>query len=462
MIRRRRALELEVAAARAVGTMSRLTGRGGGTTLPGKLLWHVHPGAIDGLAARLEDGVIVLSATNGKTTTSAMTAAILGHDRPLAWNRAGANLASGVASALLATPEATLGVLEIDEFALPHLLPRLKPRVVALGNLFRDQLDRYGELEQIATRWRDALSSLPGDTTLVLNADDPLVSSLGDGRERVVRYGIDDVAHARAGLQHAADSKHCIRCGSPYRYRAAYIGHLGEYACSACGHARPPLDLAARAIEFEGRDGASFDAISPTSTTRVRLTVPGLYNVYNGLAALAVAECLGTPVAEGAEALRTFRAAFGRYERITLRDREALLLLIKNPAGANEAVRTLTAGAPPRTVLVALNDAIADGRDVSWIWDVDFELLLDHAEHVIVSGDRAAELALRFTYVGFPAERLALLPDLERALDHGLDRVGPGGELTVLPTYTAMLALRRVLTARGHTRPYWERSNGTP
>lgn len=453
-----RALRLEVAAARAVGSLSRATGRGGGTTLPGKLLWKLHPGVIDTLAIRLPQGVVALSATNGKTTTAAMAAAILGRRHGLAWNQAGANLASGVASALLAAPDAELGLLEADELALPHLLPRLRPRVVALGNLFRDQLDRYGELERIAARWREAIAALPADTVLVLNADDPLVASLGEGRERVIRYGVHDPVHARPSLQHAADSKHCIRCGAPYSYRAAYVGHLGDYTCRACGHARPPLDLAAESIVLDGLEGLAFDLGSADGTHRIRLGVPGLYNVYNALAAVAIADACNVPRSASVAALAGFRAAFGRFERLTVGDRRALVLLIKNPAGANEAIRTLVEGGAPATLLVALEDAIADGRDVSWIWDVDFEPLLERVERIVVSGARAAELALRFTYAGVPRARLEIVPELERAFDLGLDLVGAGGELAVLPTYTAMLALQRIVAARGHVRPYWERS----
>jgi UDP-N-acetylmuramyl tripeptide synthase len=449
-------LTLETSAARLVGAVSRLARRGGGTTLPGKLLWKLDPAAVDALARRLPLGIAVVSATNGKTTTSAMAAGILGRHRRLAWNNSGANLASGVASTLLRAGDAELGVLEVDEFALPEMLRRLRPRAVALGNLFRDQLDRYGELEHVAERWRAAVGGLPGETVLVVNADDPVVGSLADGRVRALRYGVDDPAMARAALQHAADSKFCLSCGTPYAYAAAYIGHLGDYVCPACGHRRPPLDVAARAVATDGLDAVSFDLVTPAETVRVRLPLPGLYNVYNALAAASLALALEVPPAEVRRGLEEVGPAFGRFERIDAAGKQILLLLIKNPAGANEAIRTLAEGRVPPTVVVALNDAIADGRDVSWIWDVDFEPLLARAERILVSGDRAAELALRFTYAGFPADRLELLPKPEAALDRGLELVAPGGELAVLPTYTAMLRLRAILTERRLVRPYWE------
>ena len=451
-------LAVESLAARAAGKLSRLAGTGGGTTLPGKLLWKLDPGAIDALAARLPDGAAVVSATNGKTTTTAMVAEILEPSRRLAWNRSGANLASGVASTLLTQRDAELGLLEVDEGALPEIVRRIRPRAVLLGNLFRDQLDRYGEMEHVADSWRAATAALPEEAVLVVNGDDPQVGDLGRDRAGTVAFGIDDPAHARPALQHAADSRYCVRCGQPYEFAAAYVGHLGDYHCPACGHTRPPLQVRARAIELDGLEGVSFELETPAGSTRIRLPLPGLYNVYNALGAAALALALGAHLDAIRAGLERFGAAFGRFERIAAGDRTILVLLIKNPAGANEVVHTLEQGGAPSLLFVALNDAIADGKDVSWIWDVDFEPLLARAEHLIASGDRAAELGVRCVYGGLDESALEVEPDLARALDRGLALTPPGGELVVLPTYTAMLALQRILTERGHAKPYWERS----
>ena len=447
-------LAAEIAAARAVAGLSRLVGAGAGMTVPGKLLSKLDPGAIDKLAARLPAGAAVVSATNGKTTTSAMTAEILRPRFRLAHNRTGANLVSGVASTLLASGGAELGLLEVDEGALPEVMRRVQPRAVLLGNLFRDQLDRYGELELVAERWRAAVDALPQSTLVVLNADDPQVGSLGTG----IHYGLDDPAVARHSLQHAADSKYCIRCGTPYDYAAAYVGHLGDYRCPACGHARPPLQIAARSIELHGLERAAFDLVTPEGTRRVELALPGLYNVYNAVGAAALARALGASLDEVVDGLGRFSAAFGRFERIPVDGKQLLFLLIKNPAGANEAVRTLVEGRPPRIVVVALNDAIADGRDVSWIWDVDFEPLLEGLDRVVAAGDRAAELALRFKYGGLYDAAIEVQPDLARALDSGLELTPDGEELVVLPTYTAMLALQRIVADRGLAKRYWQRA----
>ena len=451
-------LALETSAARALGGLSRVARRGGGTTIPGKALWKLDPGAVDQLAARLPHGIAVMSATNGKTTTTAMAAEILGGNHRLAWNRAGANLLSGIASALVVSRKADLGLFEVDEGAFPDIARRIRPQVVCLGNLFRDQLDRYGELEIVAERWRGAIAELPEETMLVVNADDPVVADLADGRNAALRFGLDDPAHARPSLQHAADSKYCLRCGTAYDFAAAYVGHLGDYVCPNCGHRRPPLDVAARGIELRGLQASRFELTTPQGPVELELALPGLYNVYNATAAASLALAVGASLVDVRDGLARFSAAFGRFERIRSGGKSVVLLLIKNPAGANEVVRTLETGVPP-VLVVALNDAIADGQDVSWIWDVDFEPLLEHVGLVIAAGDRAAELGLRMAYGGVPPERLEVVPSLEQALDRGLGLVEAGTELVVLPTYTAMLALRGILTDRGSVRPYWEGSS---
>jgi UDP-N-acetylmuramyl tripeptide synthase len=451
-------LEAEILAARAVGGLSRLAGAGGGTTLPGKLLWKLDPSAVDRLAARLPLGAALVSATNGKTTTAALAASILAPRVQLAHNASGANLVSGVASTLLAARDAELGLFEVDEGALPEVARRVRPRALCLGNLFRDQLDRYGELELVAERWRAAVRALPRGTALVVNGDDPQVGDLARERPSARVFGVDDPRHAHPSLQHAADSKYCLRCGTPYEYRAAYVGHLGDYRCPRCGHARPELDVVARAIELGGLERASFDLVTPAGTARIRLPLPGLYNVYNALAAASLGLALGARLEEVRAGLEHAAAAFGRFERIAVGERRLLMLLIKNPAGANEAIRTLVAGGAPKLAVVALNDATADGKDVSWIWDVDFEPLLDGIERLVATGDRAAELGLRFAYGGLDRDAIDVVPDLEEALDRGLALTPPGGELVVLPTYTAMLALRKIVARRGYVRPYWERA----
>jgi lipid II isoglutaminyl synthase (glutamine-hydrolysing) len=457
-MRLRPPLALEIAAARGVAALSRRLGAGGGTTIPGRLIADLDPDAIDRLAARLATGSAVVSATNGKTTTTAMAAEILRPRHRLAHNAAGANLVSGVASTLLTGGDADLGLFEVDEAALPELVRRLQPGAVCLGNLFRDQLDRYGELELVAERWRDAMAALPAEAQLAYNADDPQLAAVGEAHAGGIAFGLDDPRVARPSLQHAADSKYCVRCGTPYTYAAAYVGHLGDYSCPRGDHARPPLKIAARDISLHGLERASFRLDTPEGSRRIELGLPGLYNVYNAVAAAALTRELGADLDAIAAGLARFSGAFGRFERIAVGGKRILLLLIKNPAGANEAVRTLVDGGAPQVLVVALNDEIADGRDVSWIWDVDFEPLLPNLRTLVASGGRAAELALRFRYGGLDEDAIELVPDLGRALDRGLELTPDGGELVLLPTYTAMLGLQRLLASRGLAKPYWERS----
>ncbi len=439
---------LAAGVARASGSLTRLSGRGG-TSLPGKVLLALDPHAIDRLAARLPLGSAVISATNGKTTTALMAAAILeGRGERLVYNRAGANMAGGVAATLLSA-QGDRGLFEVDEFWLDGIVAQLRPQALLLGNLFRDQLDRYGELETIADRWSQVAAS-GAARRLILNADDPTIADLGRDRADVVYFGVEDDGVALAALQHASDATHCRRCGAPYVYDAHYLGHLGRYHCESCGARRPRPSIAAREIRLEGIGGASFTLDLGGHQERVRLPLPGLYNIYNALAAAALTRALGATAAEIVAGLQAVRAAFGRAERLTLDGRDLAILLVKNPAGANEVLRTLTLEPGEHDVLAILNDNVADGRDVSWVWDADFEVLAGRVRRATCSGTRAAEMALRLKYAGVPQERIAVVDDLPRALDRAAGTTSaPGAPLFVLPTYTAMLALREELVRRG-------------
>jgi UDP-N-acetylmuramyl tripeptide synthase len=449
----------KLAVARAVGGLARAAGRGGGTSLPGKVLMRLDPQAIRALAARLPQGSVAISATNGKTTTAAMVAAVLErHGTRLVHNRAGANMAGGIASTLLEAArgkgiDGELGLFEVDEFWLPQLADELRPRAVLLGNLFRDQLDRYGELETIAERWAEVMTELPAPTRLVLNADDPLVADLGRAREHVVTFGVQDDAMALPQMQHAADSKHCRRCGHAYAYEAIYLGHLGRYRCPQCGARRPDPDVVASDVQLNGTRDAAFTLRIDGESAVVTLPLPGLYNVYNALGAAALCHALGVPFAQIAAGLRSVEAAFGRAETIQLDGRALSVLLIKNPAGANEVLRTLALEQGPLDLLAVLNDNVADGRDVSWVWDADFELLAGRVRRVTCAGTRAGELAVRLKYAGVAPERLVVVPELERALDAA--RGVASDTLYALPTYTALLALRELLARRGAAPEYW-------
>jgi len=459
-----RTLSLKLAVARAVGTVARAAGRGGGTSLPGKVLMRLAPHAIGELASRLPQGSVAISATNGKTTTAAMVSSILERrGTRLVHNRAGANMAGGIASTLLGAArgggiDGQLGLFEVDEFWLGQLVDELRPRKLLLGNLFRDQLDRYGELETIADRWAEIVARTGPTTQLVLNADDPLVADLGRHQPRVVYFGVEDDAMALPQMQHASDSKHCRRCGHAYEYDAVYLGHLGHYHCPQCGQRRPEPRVVAEQVRLRGTRGATFElrigAGEEAKRATVELPLPGLYNVYNALAAAALGHALGVPFDDLVAGLEQVAAAFGRAETIPLEGRDLSILLIKNPAGANEVLRTLALEPEQVDLLAVLNDNTADGRDVSWVWDADFELLAGRVRRVTCAGTRAAELALRLKYAGVEPARIAVVPELERALDAA--RADGDGTLFALPTYTALLALRELLARRGLAPEYWK------
>jgi lipid II isoglutaminyl synthase (glutamine-hydrolysing) len=447
--------------ARAVGALSRRSGRGGGTTLPGRLLVRMEPDAIEQLAGQLRRGSIVVSSTNGKTTTAGMISGILRADgRSPVHNRAGSNMHWGVATALL-EQAGDEGLFELDEAWLPRVAPQLHPRLLVLGNLFRDQLDRYGELERLADEWAELVERLAGSCEFALNADDPLIADLGRNgelrrRPGVTYFGIEDESQALPELQHAHDAKHCRRCGAPYVYDRAFVGHLGHYTCPNCGADRPAPDVAATRIVLHGISGSSVHMTTPDGDLDLELPLPGLYNVYNALAAVTAGLRSGVSLERIRAGLESMRAVFGRVETIEVADRPVSILLIKNPAGANEVLRTLRLESADGGIdlWLALNDRIADGRDVSWIWDADFELLADSVRRVVCAGTRAPEMALRLKYAGWAQESIEVIGPIEASFDKAVS--SSPGRLFALPTYTALLELRTLLAHRGLAPEYWQ------
>lgn len=458
-------LPFAIASARSAGALSRLRG-GGGTSVPGVVLNRLRPDAIGALSSRLASGSAMISATNGKTTTAAMAAEILTRSgMRLVRNAAGANMASGIASSLLQASDhgaisGELGLFEVDEAWLAPVCEQLRPHLITLSNLFRDQLDRYGELEAIADRWEQTVrSGAASEAMLVLNADDPLIADLGRERDGVLYFGVQDDGVALQGMAHASDAKRCRRCGARYEFEAIYLGHLGRYHCDSCGQRRPSPTVHATEIELSGVQSASFTLTTPIGSSRVELPLPGLYNVYNALAAAALTSALGVQVQQIAESLSESKPAFGRAETVLVDGRQARILLVKNPAGANEVLRTLALQPGEHDLLGVLNDKIADGRDVSWIWDADFEALERRVRRFTCSGTRAAELALRLKYAGVTGERIMIEPSITDALRQAVadrSQADEGAEpLYILPTYTAMLELRAALVKRGEADGHW-------
>ncbi|MEO9049896.1 MAG: MurT ligase domain-containing protein [Candidatus Dormiibacterota bacterium] len=466
-----------VLAGKATGALSRISRRGGGTTLPGDVARAIDPRVLAKLSQDLTYGSIVITGTNGKTTTARMVSWLLeGAGHRIVSNRAGANLIFGATAAALDLAgadgrlRADWGVFEIDEASLPKAVEELQPKATLVLNLFRDQLDRYGELESIAKKIESALRSLPEQSRAILNADDPRVAEIGLGLTRPpLWFGLDDTTVAARELPHAADARTCPRCGASLRFDAVYVGHDGVYTCPNGDFARPTPDLTATNIKLDGFDrfaaqitfppsgggnGSGAEAGTAADSIPVEVPLGGLYNVYNVLAAFAAATSAGLEPAYIAERLKNFSAVFGRQERMDFRGRHLVLVLSKNPAGFNETLRTAVDLAHGTCFLIGLNDRKADGTDVSWIWDVDFEQLKGKVRVVVPAGNRAHDLAVRLKYAGVQAEPPETDPG--RALDLLIKVTNDGDTAHLLCTYTAMLELRAELVRRGWAKPYWE------
>src|SRR5438105_3001336 len=458
-------LSAALMAGRAAAGLSRRLGRGGGTVIAGHLVPRLAPGALRDVTRSLPNGSIVVSGTNGKTTTTRLLSHILRSAglQPI-HNRAGANLLSGLFTAIAqgtdwqGRPLGDVGLFEVDEATVPSALQHIHPRVLLLHNIFRDQLDRYGEVHFVAQLWRESIRGLAPETSVLLNADDPLVAGLppASSGPSTLSYGIEDASMGSRVVPHAADARLCPRCGNTLHYQLVFYGHLGHYQCSNCEFARPTPSVTATRVELLGDEGSNLTIVTPDGVLRARPRLPGLYNVYNALAAVAVSIALGVRRETIARGLETFTAAFGRLERIQVEDRELFLALVKNPVGFTEVLRTILVKPGRRTLPIAINDLFADGTDVSWLWDVEFERLQDRINVAVCTGLRAEDMAVRLKYAGVELQRIRIEPDPRRAIELALAAAEPAETVYVLPTYTAMLALRDIPRQSGYVRGFWE------
>ncbi len=451
-------------AGRAASLLSRRLGLGGGTVISGHVVPLIAPDALRTISSRLPHGTVVVSGTNGKTTTSRLAAHLLRRaGLRILHNRAGANLLAGLVAAVVddsslnGSPRADVGLFEVDEATLPAAVREVAPQAVVLTNIFRDQLDRYGEVDVIAELWRRALAGLPAHARVALNADDPLVASLGSHVSgHTMYFGIADLTWARQGLEHAADARLCLACGARYLYEASFYGHLGHYRCPCCSVRRPDPDVAAIRVASRGLAGTDLEVATPGGLLRATLPLPGLYNVYNALAAICIALGFGASLETIADGLAEFRAAFGRLERVEVNGRQLFLALVKNPAGFNQVLRMLADSTRDGNFLILINDLFADGTDISWLWDVDFEIIAGIAKFVVCSGLRAEDMAVRLKYALVPQERIHVESEPGKALEMALHLTPPGETIYVLPTYTAMLEVRHVLRKAGYVVGFWQ------
>lgn len=517
---------LAVVGGRTAGALSRRLHLGGGTSIAGIVAQRLYPDIIEHLSTQLQQGSILVTGTNGKTTTSGFIAAILSDAGLRIWrNREGSNLMRGIAGALVIRSQPNgklrrsghaISIFEVDEAVMPLAVRTIPTRVAVFTNLFRDQLDRYGEVDSVLERWQQTISSLSTETILVLNADDPTIANLGRNfAGRVVYFGIED-QHLNLDTQEGTGEHHqvmdtrvCPACGNDYVYTLRFYSHLGHYVCPTCEQGRPPLDIAARRVENDSFDRLRVAVEAPGQSSEITVPLPGLYNIYNALAAIATAHALGITWASTVAGIEQFKPAFGRGERVQIAGRTLRMLLAKNPTGFNEVLRTLFAHGNKRHVLFVLNDNIADGKDISWIWDVDFEQAVQGFHTLTVAGTRARDLALRLKYAGLDPQTMLVVPPaplrsqrkrghpprspraaksrdhshkqnveaigklssaefppvnlrqfstygIAQALEKAISRTPEGETLFIVPTYTGLLEIHRELERRGWTPHYWE------
>lgn len=447
----------------------------GGTAAPGLIALKIDKNLLKKQVEDLKYS-IAITGTNGKTTTARMLASILKQEGiEFIHNRTGSNLLRGVVSQLIKEKhDNKIGLWEIDEAVFPLALKELNPKIVVLNNLFRDQLDRYGEIDTLAKKWKKGLEKLNGKAFVIANADDPTIVGICNKlKQKVIYYGIEDLSLGSKKVSHASDANVCPYCLENLDYEACFVSHLGIYTCPKCGKIQPKKDIKCVGYKSNNVNNNEVRIVDRGKEIKVRLNIPGIYNIYNVLASFAVARNLGIDKRDIINGFKKFRPAFGRFEKIKIDGKNLYILLVKNPTGYNQVLKTLPAIAKNKncSCLLVLNDLIADGRDVSWIWDVDFNLLKNvNIDRLLFSGIRAEELALRIKYAMTNGSHYAKAPrdkqwsmvngqwlminDIEEAVNTLIKQSNEN--LFILPTYTAMLEVRKILARKGFVHGTWE------
>jgi len=416
---------------------------GSGSTWPGEIVVRLRPSIFRRLTQSRSFDVILVAGTNGKTTTSKMIVTVLSHGkRRVKRNESGANLDNGIISTFIADASwfgmirSKYFIFEVDEATLPHILKHISPTILILMNLFRDQLDRYGEVDTIANKWQEAVTKLLRQTTLIINADDPHLAFIGMKSGLKTQYfGLENPKLYKLQMEHATDTIYCPRCGNRLTFGGVYFSHLGKWTCGKCGLTHPDVAVEAK------------DVLSP---------LEGTYNIYNTLAAVLTAKILGVDDEVIRNGLQHFTPAFGRLEELEYQGKTIKVLLSKNPTGCNESLRTIINSSKRGPLLLVLNDRIPDGTDVSWIWDVDFEMLEMYTHQIIISGDRAWDMGTRIKYLrnqilnikNQKLEEVIIKDNLEKAIKNAVEITKEDETLWILPTYSAMLEVRKILTGK--------------
>jgi len=456
---------LALAAAKGAGAAGRLLNIGGGTSFPGTVARRIDPLVLRKVVAASTVGKAAITGSNGKTTTCRMLAALAqAAGVSVAQNRSGSNLLQGVTSVAVREADlrgkmgARLLLLEVDEATMRRVAPEVAPDMILITNIFRDQLDRFGELYAMARMLEASVEALPARGSVVLNGDDPLVASLApQAAARRLYFGLCAEDVGTETPEHAADTIRCVRCQHPLTYHRVYASHLGDYECRGCGTRRPDLDIAVTRVQESPDGGTDMTVETPAGTVRLHVPLPGLHNVYNAAAALGGTFALGALEPGSAQsALASLRPAFGRLEEIKAGGRKAILSCVKNPASYNATLRVILQRPGRKHLLAAHSNTAVDGEDFAWLWDVDLERLVPKLESLVISGTRAEEVALRMKYAGADRAGMWLIPGCRAALDAALARIPPGEPLYILAGYTPMREFRRIMQKRGWVPPFWE------
>ncbi|KKR57055.1 MAG: hypothetical protein UU05_C0007G0012 [Candidatus Curtissbacteria bacterium GW2011_GWA1_40_47] len=439
----------------------RKLGKSGATAAPGLYALKIDPNLVKKLSQRIKLYSIVISGTNGKTTTARMLASIVEQEGlKVIHNRAGSNLLRGIASALVDKAgwfgkiEDDIAIWETDEAVMPIAVSQTDPKVLVISNLFRDQLDRYGEIDKLRKIWTKTASKLDKKKILIINSDDPQVANLGNKTSAKVYYfGITDQSTGQQSLPPVTDAKFCPNCQTPLVYQAVYVYHMGKYQCPKCAFKHPKVTVTTDKITKISPESAQFELKTQEGSTKIDLMVGGLYNIYNALAAATTSQSIGISLDNIKKGLAKFKAVFGRIEKFNIDGKVISLYLVKNPAGFSAVINTLFTEKDKKDVLIAINDLIADGTDVSWLWDVDFSIMRTKTNKLFLTGKRADDMALRLKYDR--VDNFSLIDnDFQTTIIKGVKNCSK--KLYVLPTYTAMLEIRKILNQMGHGVKFWE------
>ncbi len=459
-------LALAISAGKLAGASGRLLGIGGGTSLPGLIARRIDPDVLKSVVGASKAKKIVITGSNGKTTTARMTAAMaVNNGKRVSHNRAGSNMLQGVTSVavnfadIFGRLNSDVLLFEIDEGTMPLVMPEIKPDVVVITNIFRDQLDRYGELYSVAKALDKTLEDLPESSTILLNGNDPQVANFGlKAKAKRLFFGLETTEIGTPVPEQSADIIRCIHCQEDLQYKVAYMSHLGLYSCPNCGYTLPPLDIAATSIKLapDGEAPTHVELRTPQGNMTLEISLPGLHNVYNAAAAIGASLAAGFEKDKLPAALVSLKPAFGRLEKIQAGDQTIYLSFVKNPTSFNLILRLIAQHPGKKHVLLAASHTIVDGEDFSWLWDIEVEEVAQDIADVVCSGNKPEELAMRLKYAEIPIDKITRIADLETALDAALKNAGPGGTLYILCSYTPTNQLRRIMQKRGWVKHVWQ------